>query len=335
MTPRLRFLGRCLTLAATLSPAPLLAQDAPRPLVDHHQHLFSPAFVALVAPKPDSAPPDARRIERISADDLVALLDSAGIRRAVVLSLGYSWGSPNRNVENEYEKVKAENDWTGAQVARHPERLRGFCGVNPLRDYALAEIERCARDPRLRLGLKLHIGNSAVDYRDSAHVARVRRVFAAANRHGMPIVVHTRASYSRRLPYGRESARVFLEQLLPAAPDVPVQVAHLASGGGYDDPPADEVIVFLAEAIARRDPRTRNLWFDVSGVVTDETTPDEAALVARRLRQLGLERILWGSDGATGGNLPPREAWAAFRRRLPLTDAEFRAIAGNVAPWMR
>ena len=48
------------------------------------------------------------------------------------------------------------------------------------------------------------------------------------------------------------------------------------------------------------------------------------------MRRLGMERILYGSDGAAGGNLPPREAWAAFRQ-LPLTSEEFRAIARNVA----
>ena len=274
------------------------------------------------------------RVEPIDADRLVALMDEAGTRRAAVLSLGYSWGSPNRNLENERDKVRAANDWTSAQVARHPSRLVGFCGVNPLRDYALEEIDRCARDPRLRNGLKLHVGNSVVALGDTAHVAQLRRVFAAANRHRMPIIVHLRSSYSRRLPYGREEARIFLERVMPAAPEVAVQIAHLGSGGGYDDPPADSAIAYFAERIAAKDPRTRNLWFDVSGVGTLDISNASAELAAKRLRQLGLRRVLWGSDGATGGNLPPRPSWAAFRQ-LPLSDAEFRTIAGNVAPWMR
>ena len=273
-------------------------------------------------------------IETIDADQLVAMMDEAGTQRATVLSLGYSWGSPNRTVENEYDKVRAENDWTSAQVARHPKRLVGFCGVNPLRDYALREIERCARDPNLRNGLKLHVGNSVVALGDTAHVAQLRRVFAAANGHKMPIVIHLRSSYSRRLPYGRQEATIFLERVLPAAPDVPVQIAHLGSGGGYDDPPADSVIVYFAERIAAKDPRTRNLWIDISGVATRDISPATAELIVKRLRQLGLRRILWGSDGATGGNLPPRQSWVAFRQ-LPLTDEEFRLIANNVAPWMR
>ena len=57
-------------------------------------------------------------------------------------------------------------------------------------------------------------------------------------------------------------------------------------------------------------------------------------LIASRIRQLGIDRVLFGSDAATGGNLAPREAWVEFQK-VPLTEAEFRTIANNVAPYMR
>jgi predicted TIM-barrel fold metal-dependent hydrolase len=50
-------------------------------------------------------------------------------------------------------------------------------------------------------------------------------------------------------------------------------------------------------------------------------------------RQVGVERVLYGSDAAFGDNLRPREAWTAFRK-LPLTDREFKKIARNVAPYL-
>ena len=50
--------------------------------------------------------------------------------------------------------------------------------------------------------------------------------------------------------------------------------------------------------------------------------------------EIGIDRIVYGSDGAAAAILAPREAWATFRQ-LPLTEAEFRAIADNVAPYMR
>jgi predicted TIM-barrel fold metal-dependent hydrolase len=305
------------------------ACSTPRPVVpvaDHHQHLFSPAMVALLDTTHTHPP--------ITARDVLALLDSAGIRRAVVLSVAYIYGSPARTIEDEHVKVRAENDWNAAQVEEYPERLIAFCGINPLKDYALTELARCAKDPRLNRGIKLHFGNSDVRLENPAHVEQVRRVFQAANEHRMTIVVHLRANISKKRPYGPLQARVFLEQVLPAAPDVLVQVAHLAgTGPGYDDPPADSVMAVLAEAVEKRDPRTRRLWFDVTSVVDQDISATNAALVVKRIRQVGVDRIVYGSDAAAGGNLPPRENWAAFRR-LPLTDREFETIARNVAPYL-
>jgi predicted TIM-barrel fold metal-dependent hydrolase len=303
------------------------AAAAVAPRADHHQHLFSPVIADMLSTDPN-------QLQGLTADDIVLLLDSAGIRRATVLSIAYMYGSPSRSVEDEYAKVRAENDWTAKEVAKYPERLVVFCGFNPLKEYALRELARCSKDPHLRRGIKLHLGNSDVQLQDPAHIAQLRRVFKAANDRRMPIVVHLRSNISKKRPYGPIQARAFLEQVLPAAPDIVVQVAHLAgTGPGYDDPPADSVMAALARAVAKGDPRTRRLFFDVTSVVDRNISPGNAALVAKRIRQVGVERVLYGTDAAVGDNLRPRESWAAFRR-LPLTDAEFERIAGNEAPYL-
>jgi predicted TIM-barrel fold metal-dependent hydrolase len=265
---------------------------------------------------------------------MVQLLDQAGIRRAAVLSLAYSYGNPNRPpVEREYELAKAENDWTSSQVALFPDRLVAFCSVNPLKDYALDEIARCAQDPRLRRGLKLHFGNSDVNLTDPQHAARLREVFALANRHGMAIVVHARTTISKERPYGAAHARAFLT-LLEAAPDVPVQIAHLAGAGSYDTGAVDEALGVFVDAIAAKDRRTRRLYFDVSGVAGLGEWKAAAPRIAERIRQLGVDRILYGSDGAGGGNLEPAAAWQAFTE-LPLTPAEIETVRTNLAPYLR
>jgi hypothetical protein len=40
--------------------------------------------------------------EAVAADRLIQLLDDAGIRSAVVLSLAYAWGSPGRAFSHEF-----------------------------------------------------------------------------------------------------------------------------------------------------------------------------------------------------------------------------------------
>ena len=55
--------------------------------------------------------------------------------------------------------------------------------------------------------------------------------------------------------------------------------------------------------------------------------------MVRRIRQVGLKRILYGSDAAVPGNTP-REAWANITR-VPLTATELAQIAKNVAPYLK
>lgn len=316
-------------LGALAAPLPAWAAAVPNPVADHHQHLFSPAVARLLDTGSGGGPPV------ITAADLVGLLDSASIRRAVLLSAAYVYGSPARKIDDEYAKVRAENDWNGAQAALFPDRLRAFCSVNPFKDYALDELARCAAIPQLRHGLKLHFGNSDVQLENPEHAKRLQEVFAAANRHGMALVVHLRASVSKHRPYGAVQARVFLEELLPAAPDVTVQVAHMAgTGPGYDDAPADDALSVLAEAIAKHDQRTRRLYFDVASLARPDMKPHDAANLVQRIRQIGVDRILYGSDAASGDNLRPREGWAAFCQ-LPLKEAELARIAANLAPYLR
>ncbi len=302
----------------------LIPVGLPGGITDHHQHLYSPEAGARSSPGPRG----------INARDLITHLDVAGIHRAVVLSVAYSFSNPHKpNVAGEYEHVMAENDWTSSQVAEFPNRLLGFCSVNPLREYALGEILRCAKDPNLRTGLKLHFGNSDVNVNVAEQLAQVRRVFRAANQNRMAIVVHLRSNIDHQRPYGAREARLFLEQVLPEAPDIPIQIAHLAGGGGYDDPAIDEALTVFAEAIGRNDSRVRNVYFDVSGIAITGMWEDKADLVLRRMRQIGMKRLLYGSDAAIVGNLP-EEALKRWHQ-LSLTRDEFRTVESNIAPYLR
>ena len=270
--------------------------------------------------------PGPRVQEAKTAEQLISQLDEAGIQRAAVLSAAYWFGSPTmRKAEgDEYANVRAENDWNVQEAARFPDRLAVFCSFNPLKDYALQEIDRCAKLPHVK-GLKLHFGNSGVDVKNPEHVEKLRRVFAAANDRRLAIVAHL---WTLDKTYGRADAEIFLKQILPAAPDVPVQIAHFAGGGpGY----TDEALAVYADAIAAGDPRTKNLYFDVA-TVADEQKDEVLKKFAERIRQVGLKRVLFGADL---GPPPARQSWLIFRTTVPLTEDEIRTIAGNVAPYFR
>ena len=293
-----------------------LASVVPR--VDYHQHLVSPAFAPIA------------KFPQRDGKALLAELDSAGVGKAVVLSVGYTFADERKKLPDPDRLTRDENDWTSGQVAASRGRLIGFCSANPLRDAALTELERCLGLPGMR-GIKLHFGNGGISLRDPAHAARLAQVFAAAERRGAPVLVHMRARGGSN--YGGEDARLFLDRLVSVAPSIDIIVAHLGySGPGYPD--ADSVMAAFGEAAERGDPHMRRVYFDVATDVTEETTPANAALVARRIRQVGPSHVLYGSDlSPPGGSIGA--GWRIFRDRVPLTAEEMRTIAGNVLAFAR
>jgi predicted TIM-barrel fold metal-dependent hydrolase len=297
--------------AATPSRPPVPTRAAP--LVDYHQHLVSPAFEPIV------------KMPRRDGASLVRDLDAAGIERAVVLSVGYSFGDERKKLTDPDRLTREENDWTSAEVMRNAPRLIGFCSANPLRATALDELERCLGLPGMT-GIKVHLGNAGITLRNAEHLARIQQLFALAQRHRAPVLVHMRARGGTN--YGAEDARILLEKLVPVASDIEIVVAHLgASGPGYSSQ-HDEVMGVFAAAADRGDPRMANLYFDVASNITETITDEDAALVAQRLRQVGLQRVLYGSDLSAPGGTVSR-GWEIFRTKLPLTEAELQRIMNN------
>jgi predicted TIM-barrel fold metal-dependent hydrolase len=291
----------------------------PAPRVDYHQHLVSPAFAPIA------------KLPARDGKALLAELDAAGIEKAVVLSVGYTFADERKKLDDPDRLTRAENDWTSTQVVASNGRLIGFCSMNPLRPPALDELQRCLGLPGMK-GVKLHFGNAGISLRDSAQATRLVQVFALAERLRAPVLVHMRARGG--LNFGAEDARLFLDKLVTAAPSIEIVVAHFGGSGPGYPAQADSVMAVFGAAGARQDPRMRNVYFDVATAVTAQTTPEQLALVAARVRQVGSNRVLYGSDlSPPGGSI--RSGWEIFRDRVPLTAAELRTIAGNVTRFAR
>ena len=308
-----------LLLSACAAARPAESRAVSTPRVDYHQHLVSPAFAPIA------------KLPQRDGRALLGELDAAGIEKAVVLSVGYSFADERKNLPDPDRLTREENDWTSAQVTAAEGRLIGFCSANPLRPDALAELDRCLGLPGMR-GIKLHFGNSGVTLRDSSHAARLAEVFTLAERRGAPVLVHMRARGGRN--FGAEDARLFLDRLVAVAPSIEIVVAHLAGSGPGYTAQQDSLMAVFGAAARSHDPQMRNVYFDVATNVTEETTAEEAALVARRIREVGVEHVLYGSDlTPPGGSV--RTGWEIFRSRVPLTAGEIGTIAGNVTRFAR
>ena len=273
----------------------------------------------------------------ITADRLIADLDEAGIKRAVVLSEAFWLGGPAgaqttkrmTEAKDEATGVRGENDWTAQQVARYPDRLLLACAVDPLKDYAIPELERCSKTLKAK-AMKLNFSGLGFSFDDPEQLEKITRFFKAANDNRIAIVVHLEPGKF----YGAKEVEIFLNKIASAAPDITIQIAHLAGNGpGITSP---EALAAFAEARAAKDPRTKNLYFDFAGLVHKDLSAKEAELMVARMRQIGLDHVLYASDSSpdVGGNAPTAEHWTYTRRKLSLTDAELKTIAGNIAPYL-
>jgi len=71
-----------------------------------------------------------------TAEELIASMDEAGVDISVILN--YGWTT--------HELCLETNDYIMESVSRYPQRLVGFCAVQPQStEAAIAEIERCAK----------------------------------------------------------------------------------------------------------------------------------------------------------------------------------------------
>ncbi|WP_406672186.1 amidohydrolase family protein [Natronospira sp.] len=306
----------------------------PPPVADHHIHIRSESG-ARALPRVQLArgerPGDLSRGIQ-DADILLRQMDRYRIDQAVILSLGYMYAIPEIRFENEYHKVKRENDFVLEQARRFPERLVAFCGISPIADYALEEVQRCAESGAT--GIKLHLANSDVDLHDAEELAALASVFAAAEQQSLAIVIHLRPRGSR---YGVEEAEIFLEHVLPKAPTVPVQLAHLGGGGIVDTDTLRAI-----ERLARDLPQHDNLWFDISAAWARDRdyAGDTAGRTAHRRNRhnvaqavslIGAERILFASDW---DSLEVRETLRPLRRGSGLSREQQQQILNNRAPYL-
>jgi predicted TIM-barrel fold metal-dependent hydrolase len=316
----------------------LLLRGVGPPAADHHVHIRSAAatenLARVLLAVGDKTPPQS---EPVSAAKALAALDSAGVEQAAVLSVAYQFGFFLLQVADEEQKVIAENDYVSGEVSAHRDRLRGFCSLNPLKPYAIRELGRCSALPGM-VGLKLHLANSGVDLTRADHRDALKAVFAEADRRNLAIVVHARMSLDG---YPVEIVRRFVREILPAAPHVTVQVAHMAGWGGFDQVTDDALGVFVDAFKSGALPRD-HFYFDLAAVVTPpQQSADSSAWrefrsrtaqLAQRIRQLGTDRVVFASDYSARSINGTADA---LRTWLPLTPDELQRVFANRAPYLR
>lgn len=308
------------------------------PAADHHVHVRSEAGTGALIKimKKVKQQKGVEISDSAGADKVIALLDSSGTEKATLLSTAYFFSMPEVDFKDEATRVRQENEYVARQAAKYPDRLTAFCGLNPLSAYALKEIERCAEYNSVS-GIKLHLANSDVELRNEEHRKKLARVFEAADSQGLAIIIHL---WTRNPNYGRKDVNFFIDDILSRAPHVPVQIAHMAGPGPFNKA-TDRASAAFADAIAEDHPSMDKVWFDLAAVPAytsgakskeeQEKIRETNRKIEQRIRQLGTDRILWGTDWIAG----PTERYARRVQNIPLSDKMIEALSSNLAPYLQ
>jgi predicted TIM-barrel fold metal-dependent hydrolase len=110
-------------------------------IIDFHCHVFPPQIKKNRNHYIESDPSFAilygdKKAQLATAEELISSMDKAQVDKSVILNIG--WTTHDLTVET--------NNYILESVARYPDRLIGFCSIQPLAyEAALEEIERCAR----------------------------------------------------------------------------------------------------------------------------------------------------------------------------------------------
>jgi hypothetical protein len=135
-----------------------------------------------------------------------------------------------------------------------------------------------------------------------------------------------------RLEWGASQAEAFIDQILPSAPALPVQVAHGAGWGALDQPTVVALDAF-AKAIAAGKPGTQALTFDLAIVTAPWTKPEDPGRFVEVMRGIGMERFCSGSDWPA--KYTPGEEVTFLEKTLPLTEPEWRTVLAHRATYLR
>ncbi|MCH8207205.1 MAG: amidohydrolase [Chloroflexi bacterium] len=300
-------------------------------IVDVHRHMWSAAQrhpivreIAHSAPQvryhqPDDVPlvPDVDS----TADAIVAEMDEAGVDVSVLLMADY-----HRRLGDAIFSPEGENRVQVQMVHRHPDRLISFFGMDPRRPDAAELFEKALVEWGVR-GLKLH---PTVGF--FPHDRACYPLYEKCVQHGVPVIFHTGPMPSPL--YGRYARPTEFDDVAADFPEMTLIMAH--SGQGHI---ALSHLWIEALAVAREKPNVileLSLW----QIVYKEDPRAFVRSLDQMRREIGVERIVFGSDFPGPRDVLPLDAWVGAIKSLPslgeehgvrFDDADVDAILGGNA----
>jgi len=241
-------------------------------VIDFHTHIFPPQIKKNRRKYIDSDPCFAilyseKDAKLATADELIDSMDKAGIDISVIAN--YGWTTHELCVET--------NDYILESIARYPDRLVGFCAVQPNScEAAITEIERCARGGIKGVG-ELRPDMQLFDFRDGEIM---EPLIETVRKHKLILLTHASEPVGHGYPGKGSITPDVLYPFITSFPDLTIVCAHW--GGGL---PFYALMPEVKEAM-------RNVFFDTAASPFLYTPQ----VYSQVIQLVGADRILFGTD---------------------------------------
>ena len=241
-------------------------------IIDFHTHVFPPQIKKNRNKYIDSDPCFAilysnPKAKLATVDELIASMDEAGVDISVIVNIGWTT----------HELCVETNDYILESVARYPDRLIGFCAVQPQSYEAAAEeIERCARGGIRGVG-ELRPDMQLLDLRDKEMMEPLVEVM---KKYKLILLTHTSEPVGHDYPGKGSITPDMLYPFIDSFPDLPIVCAHW--GGGL---PFYALMPEVKQAMT-------NVFFDTAA----SPLLYSPEIYHQVTRLVGADKILFGSD---------------------------------------
>ena len=191
-------------------------------VIDFHTHVFSPQVKKNRGKYVESDPCFAilyskKEAKLTTTDELIASMDRDGVDISVILNIG--WATHELCVET--------NDYILESIARYPNRLVGFCTVQPRSiEAAIAEIERCVKGGMRGIG-ELRPDVQFLDFNDEEMMAPFIEVI---REHKLILLTHASEPAGHQYPGKGGVTPDILYPFIERFPDLTIVCAHWGGG---------------------------------------------------------------------------------------------------------
>jgi predicted TIM-barrel fold metal-dependent hydrolase len=190
-------------------------------IIDIHTHMFPPD-ICNNRQKYFQGEPEFRLLydnpksELIGASELLRNMDDQGIDKSVVF--GFPW--------NNLEISRLQNDYIMKMADAHPDRLIGFCCLNPAHPEAAREVERCIQGGLKGVG-ELAFYQSGFDDRT---LDALSPVMALCEEKGLPVLIHTNEPVGHLYPGKAPMTLLEIYRMVQRFPRNTLILAHWGGG---------------------------------------------------------------------------------------------------------